>query len=445
LLDFVIKASVVSKTSARVGTHEVKSVLHYPVIRGTCIGAVVQTGLPCGAPPARLSNSTQVHAWISDAMGPHAFLVAVSKPSVSGGTSVFVRDSCTYVHIVEAHLPGAHDISVVRVLTDYRGLDEMHETVSKFNKDQLPSQSFMCAADSVRKEVVVDNSLASAVVCTTPQPLAWVPVEDVGQQASLARQAFNGAGLRYFPWRAKEMRLSAGACAMCRYSLQPDLAQGRCTRAAGKRAMRVLLTGDSHPRTVFRHFESMAYNRIALLAKGGNLSAPSRSKATETTTTFAAAVHADFWWDPYLESFTTREELLLSYDVVLFGFGMWPASFGQWTYEAYAQRIVEIAAMVRRLQTLAAARQRPVPVLLFAGAPAFPRPRKMPGFRITNARVGAFNSLGRRRLAEVGVPYLDLFAMTHPVPHYHRGDHMHYDHSVVLYSVVDWVLTIACR
>jgi hypothetical protein len=201
-----------------------------------------------------------------------------------------------------------------------------------------------------------------------------------------------------------------------------------------------------------------------------------------------------FLWDPYLEALRnepSRRQYIIAagFDVLVFGLGAWPASFGQWSMGKFHMAMRQVAATLVKLERARdeeeeeeAARSGapppsapPLPFLsIWAGSPAWPKPRKMPGFRITNYRLGVFNTIGeqvlllhrdeedpqyshrRRSHNHAKTPTgnssnnskrlrLDWYQPSFPMLHLHRGDGMHYDGSVVLYSAANLLANLVCN
>ena len=128
------------------------------------------------------------------------------------------------------------------------------------------------------------------------------------------------------------------------------------------------------------------------------------------------------------------------------------------------------AAIDRQLRAAGAGRTVTV---VWVAAPRYPKlGAKVIGWRITDSRVGAFNALAaslltaavdahddaRRALAAAAgggdaaaalglrlrLRTVDLFALSHAVPTWQRGDGLHYDRSGVLFTAVDALFAGIC-
>ena len=295
------------------------------------------------------------------------------------------------------------------------------------------------------------------------------------------------------------------------FSVDPTAAVHRLIDEHDGAPVVLLFCGDSQPRTVFRAMEAVLKNAPVSLAKGGQLEVDfSPAQRPRRPTDGSAPVDAvrgnathpkrrggrgrlpalslRYQWDPYLDALNgtvarwltylrrggsgdtsrpggrgdqTPTSLRRSPDghlIVVLSFGPWAASFGQWTYVQYATRVREVARVAEAfVRQCVHEGQRDLSVrFIWLGPPAWPKPRKMPGFRITNYRLGVFSYIGeqmlcapRYALGDEGVDAgssdawrraigcLDFFSMSFPLLRLHRGDHMHYDRSVLLFSVAD--------
>jgi hypothetical protein len=154
----------------------------------------------------------------------------------------------------------------------------------------------------------------------------------------------------------------------------------------------------------------------------------------------SAPVHSTFLWDSYLKRLTRFGDVLhQEFDVVVFGMGSWPASYGQWSMPMFGN------AVERLSEALGSASRGTNVLLVYAGSPAWPKHRKgTPGFRITNTRLGIMNQIAYDALLRVGAWILPLFDMSYPMAKMKSKDDMHYDRSVVLYTAVEYLADIIC-
>ena len=165
--------------------------------------------------------------------------------------------------------------------------------------------------------------------------------------------------------------------------------------------------------------------------------------------------------------------------VVVLGIGAWAASFGQWTFRHYADRVRQVADAAELAMTRASLVTNFSLRIIWLGPPAWPRPRKMRGSRITNYRLGVFSHIGeavmcphftkaQRRDDRESTPgddnsstsheaersrrawaspiwqrqvgCLDYFSLALPMRRLHRGDFMHYDFGAVPFAAIDAIV-----
>ena len=237
---------------------------------------------------------------------------------------------------------------------------------------------------------------------------------------------------RFYPYRGAEWTYEYHDCAFRDYVTDRQATKDcvlHSERQQGRGAVRrdkVLLTGDSQIRTLFRAWESVAADAPPILLKGGNLTL--RDSGSDVT----------YLWDPYLDAFAERGDYMLhNFDAVVLGMGPWPCSFGQWTMTHFEMRVRNLTHAVRRLVAHGVR-------VVWAGAPAWPKPRAMPRFRITNYRLGVMNAIGASLLGRAGAKHLNWFQIALPFLKLHRGDGMHFDWSVVIYTAHSVLRTILC-
>ena len=171
-----------------------------------------------------------------------------------------------------------------------------------------------------------------------------------------------------------------------------------------------MFIGDSQVRTLYRHYDAVMTRKRVSQAKGGNISS-----------SYPGGHTAWFLWDPYLNDLSKG---LLPWagrhDIVVFVFDAWPASFGQWTVEKYKAFTRELMMSVASVSSRT--------TFLWVGSPAWPKSRYgVPGFRISNTRLGLWNSISRSCVTALVVRCLDFFEVSWPHIRMHRGDGMHYD------------------
>ena len=277
----------------------------------------------------------------------------------------------------------------------------------------------------------------------------------------------------------------------------------RSSSLSTRSALRIMFVGDSQARTVYRHLEAVLDNRPVIHSKDFAMSAPKTRGKTHAGLPPApppsSGLEGYYLWDPYLERFANQTADLGDMialrnfrrggasavaaagaaaggdgdgdndassfpDVVLLSVGPWPASFGQWSFARMYDHMTNASRAIARFRRSPATtpwkdqqqqqRQRNRVRFVWYGAFAWPKPRKMPGFRITNARLRLFSLLGELAMSQAGPggsshdSSLAVVASSDEAWHwtagvarkYHRGDHMHFS-SAVLFEVLRRMLT----
>eukprot|EP01064_Diplonema_japonicum_P010698 TRINITY_DN17923_c0_g1_i1.p1 TRINITY_DN17923_c0_g1~~TRINITY_DN17923_c0_g1_i1.p1 ORF type:complete len:480 (+),score=66.96 TRINITY_DN17923_c0_g1_i1:62-1441(+) len=195
----------------------------------------------------------------------------------------------------------------------------------------------------------------------------------------------------------------------------------------------LLFIGDSQIRTVWRHYEAAWEGTTPVL-----------TKTSESDRVLSGGHRVMFTFNPLLTDLLENGSRYLFKgstdfpDYAVVGFGPWPANMG-WTHERFFKYTEDL---FRRIN---ASREGSPTKYIWAGSPAWPKPRRnSEGFRITNSRLRLWNTHTARLAARYGIPTIDFYAISLPFQHLHRGDGMHYDNSVVLYTMVEEVRRLAC-
>jgi hypothetical protein len=156
-----------------------------------------------------------------------------------------------------------------------------------------------------------------------------------------------------------------------------------------------------------------------------------------------------FLWDSYLARLASWDDqqcrtMALRYNVVVFGFGSWPASYGQYSYGEVLRRADAFAVVAQCLRVNGV-------TVVYAGTPAWPKHRKKnPGFRITNTRLSIYNRMAAHALVHAKPPttppqnialaplhFLPLYDLSISMAVMKRSDGMHYDGSVVTFGAIE--------
>lgn len=234
----------------------------------------------------------------------------------------------------------------------------------------------------------------------------------------------------------------------CSYDLRQSREAGALLRSLSRRVasasrsrksdgFRILFTGDSQIRTIFRHWVSVVDNEPPVQQKTFN--------ATIFHTS-AGSARSTFLWDAYLKHLMNdvaiQEMIAAEYDALVVGFGSWPASFGQWSFETMELQLRRLTKCFELLLDAGV-------TIVWAGSPAWPKHRKdTPNFRITNSRLFLFNSIAKKELVPLqqtshrsSLKFLPFYDLSISMSRLRSKDGMHYDGSVVLYSCVDALAT----
>lgn len=210
--------------------------------------------------------------------------------------------------------------------------------------------------------------------------------------------------------------------------------------AAHQKSVSILFTGDSQLRSLFFHWAAMVENKPVDLRKVFNHTIDHSAGASPTN---PLRWQTSFLWDSYLARLAAWdhaqcERIADSFNVVVFGFGSWPASYGQFSYGDVERRSAAFAKVVRHLRSLGV-------TVVYAGSPSWPKHRKRnPGFRITNTRLSIYNRIAQRELRLAGDPpeaaplyMLPFFDLSITMAAMKRSDGMHYDGSIVVFGAIE--------
>ena len=412
-----------------------------------CVGRVLLCwdGSP-SAEGAVVSRDTHLSSWMSSVAGPDAFRLSVSggKEKVAGSSRFLANTTlCSlaagsthrfgYSYIIEFAVreAGKYEIELKWELDNNWALNEVKDTVTHFKNAYLARGTQIPGSCKGPPQQGQHISTILRRCNDTGGSGRWVRSTVEPKRGQLPA---------YYPWKGHEWEYRLDGCRLDSFYASPNmlLEQLQSFKARiGGRPVKLFFTGDSQVRTVFRHWVSIVSNSPADIAKGGNLS-------------YTDGTHSvQYIWDPYLEAILNRSTMLAEghYDVIVLGIGPWPSSFGQWPMKQFASRLAAVAEHLKRFVELRLQAQDGIePLVVWAGAPAWPKPRKMPGFRITNSRLGTMNTIAVRRLrkgiGQLHFRHLDWFQPSLSMTHLHRGDGMHYDHSIVLYTAASMLANI---
>eukprot|EP00760_Papus_ankaliazontas_P021316 PhM_4_TR18672/c0_g1_i1/m.71152 len=379
-----------------------------------------------------LSKDREIDNFLKETIGPLGLRVAVEGTDVAMGRTVFISEACRYESFFEVHSQ-QHKSSdyrlTVKVDTDVcRGYDDTAPTVTSFANHYVfrGSPNMKCKS----RGTMATSSIFSDVIWSS----ASTTTESLQNLRNVATHFTH-------PMRGDTFRLHIRGTPLRQWTYSKDDIE-QCISGLGRFIGGVLFIGDSQIRTLYRHYDAIMKQTRASQAKGFNM-----------TSTYSKSHRARFQWDPYLKILSDELRLLLgSYDVIVFGFGAWPASFGQWDLAKYLQYTSQLFDRITREM-----KQQTHLKVFWAASPAWPKPRYgTEGFRITNTRLGLWNGLTRRLLNHQKmqqqsnnnnnyIRVLDFFEISWPHIKLHRGDGMHYDHSVVLYGAIDMILSEVCN
>jgi len=368
----------------------------------------------------QLSNSTVWDTFIRHHVGPDALRVTIlSDQELSMGAACSIPPEhsaahglMTYLVVARGRTRGDYVLQVRLEHDKYWALNEMHDSIPYSLKQDLLQHRVRC-----------DASVATVDRGATSPHLARCKGLGRPHEGCTYGRDDRPRGGRIV--RGAEYQLECANCSVERYH------RGTAARVWSCLSRRVLFIGDSHIRTLFWHWAAVVDDTVPRHEKVFNITIAHREKRTIATSTFL--------WDGYLERWLAyRDWIATNADVVVFGCGSWPASYGQWTVERWRHHHAEITASA--LQQLVDSGV----TVVYAGAPAWPKFRKNnPGFRISNYRLGLFEYIVRHYLPQQA-RILPFFELSYPLPRLRAKDGMHYDDSIILYSAADLLATYIC-
>ncbi|CUG88918.1 membrane-associated protein, putative [Bodo saltans] len=270
-----------------------------------------------------------------------------------------------------------------------------------------------------------------------------------------------------------------------------DGAAAKLVSPSAAPSSRWMITGDSQSRSMYRALRNEMTRRqqqLPQVPQGINSSdGDGGGKLRVADSTFSTA-SVSYRWDNYLDNLTTtlseavrwpddttttttKKDLKPAPQLVVaaVGMGSHPASWGQYTFLQYqqaAQRVAlelfTFACSPRRSDRRQRQQKR---IVVWYGAPAWPKPKSVDKFRITNSRLGLFNYAALSALHALKIDkkenisaaqktrgdddrlcsswhHLDFYAMTLPVLKWSK-DGAHFDKSMVLEMVTRELLRAA--
>eukprot|EP00659_Diplonema_papillatum_P011001 gene11001-16917_t len=379
-----------------------------------CEGVVTLVRTPCNATAERRTNVSHDPRWdayLKEFEGPDAFRVVVtSDQELLPLRVVYSRgDSCEWQGRFQLR-KGASGVKILAKwdTDNYNGISETIDTVTSF-RNKYYHHGFL-VGDCVN----VKNSSASVPDETLEHRFVRVSERERGDRFKW------WSGVRGSEWRwVGDRSFDPGPTESC---------------AVSKTS--VLFVGDSQVRTVWRHWQATLTRSPVVLWK-----------TFHDESTFGEGHKHAFDFNVFLENIVSCDgsqdspvcmnsrRMIEAFDVVVLGFGAWPANSG-WTHQRVFTALDRLFAAMR---TYNATR------FIWIGSPAWPKPRaNSPGFRITNQRLRLWNDRANDLAREHHIAAVPFFWIALPHVKLHRGDGMHYDNSIVLHTVVEQLAPFIC-
>ncbi len=348
----------------------------------------------------------------------------------------------------------------------FEGIDEVAPTTRR------TWSQYVVPKDAVAKVMAVDLQLSALRLhLRRPNLLqAWRNSEDKTETASTEQSArksttgifpslshLRGGTMRYLPltWAGNKVNIDDDDG-----GLSSVAANERCI--SGKT---LLVTGDSQSRSLFwaiRESLQKGFTQSAAPLNKPGSEPQHRDAASVGKITHAyfelRSVRLRYVWDSYLanisRSMIFEESTMAETDVIVVGMGAHAASWGQWTLRKYHSEMVRIARTLCGRLPGPSSSGSPGSnshgrVVVWYGAPAWPKHKSVENFRATNLRLGAFNAIAEQvlrsvcSLSSVKLRFVDFFHMTYSVPQLSK-DGAHYDKSIVAPTVAAAVAAASC-
>nr|ACI15912.1 hypothetical protein [Bodo saltans] len=247
-----------------------------------------------------------------------------------------------------------------------------------------------------------------------------------------------------------------------RAAMNEDAKLWQSAATKGK-SVNILFTGDSQIRSLFFHWSAVVGNRGVELRKVFNITYDDKPEDEDSSVDNKKEKpwRTTFLWDSYLARLASWSDaqcraMAQTYNVIVFGFGSWPASYGQYSYGEVLRRADVLSRVAQCLRTNGV-------TVVYAGTPAWPKHRKKnPGFRITNTRLSIYNRMVSHALLASGsasseqqrstsavvvapLHFLPFFDLSIAMAVMKRSDGMHYDGSVVTFGAVEVLASTMLR
>eukprot|EP01062_Namystynia_karyoxenos_P040286 TRINITY_DN29395_c0_g1_i1.p1 TRINITY_DN29395_c0_g1~~TRINITY_DN29395_c0_g1_i1.p1 ORF type:complete len:564 (+),score=154.08 TRINITY_DN29395_c0_g1_i1:128-1819(+) len=435
---------------------------------GDCAGTLRIARVRCSGTDwhRNLSNDAEHDRWIRSNLGPDTWRVRVAGAEVLMPTVRF-RGGCAYEAALRVGSAGDYSVAVELLYQNFDALDEVRNVWPPMLK--RPLLRLGPAAEAARRtlyhqgQLTPPSEVSLRCAASRPRPppsglprCGAAPAAD----ASVGRWRRTGSGKQLltkvrvkklqrqpvvFQWSLQgenEHAWVPDSCAL------PPLDVTSARRCLAKR--RVVVGGDSQQRAFY-------FGLLNFLRGHGdrcvrNISAPDHKgealfngdpRCVENTKGshkhLIGDIQLDFLEDAYIDKGCRPGGKYGRYDIVVLGFAQHPASRVHWPLARYQRALSERAACVRGLVS----RGRRVLWLL---APKYPDTKE--GYPVgvkdwrTDPRLELFNKRARAAIAPLGVPIVDMFALTAPMGHA-SSDQAHYN-NWVLHEVLSVAVAALC-
>eukprot|EP01065_Artemidia_motanka_P022682 TRINITY_DN26881_c0_g1_i2.p1 TRINITY_DN26881_c0_g1~~TRINITY_DN26881_c0_g1_i2.p1 ORF type:complete len:545 (+),score=175.23 TRINITY_DN26881_c0_g1_i2:27-1637(+) len=433
--------------------------------RDACEGTIRFRRSRCGGSNwGRNLSSDPLHdAWIRKAAGPDFYRVRLDGPETALAAVRFEGD-CTYAAPLSVSRGGEYALAVELLYRDYEGLDEARNVWPPLLK--IPVLPHGSKAAALRRSRYHAGQLTPpsdyVLVCRksdAPAPTAACRASTVepGRWVRLDGQTL------MTKVRVKKVQRHP---VLFQWSLQAEAAHewrpDRCALPSGAETLRaaraclakksVGVGGDSQSRAFY--FGLLNFMRGHATECMRNISEPDHQgpglfdgdpRCFENVKgqhkhSVGDGTRLEFIEDAFLDKGCKgAKPKYLRNDITVLGFGQHPASRVHWSFAKYKRALNE---RVQCVQGLVAKGRR----VLWLLAPKYPDTQK--GYPVgvkdwrTDARLEMFNSAAREAMAPLGVPVLDLYAISAAMGH-SSSDQAHYN-NWVLFEFVRVAVAALC-
>ena len=362
----------------------------------SCIGYVLIIRPDCRDTTTVISTNDKWNSYLKSIRGPDWFRVNIEGDDVTFMITLSYINNCKYIALIPKVMSSNLRVTIKWETDNYLGTSEMVQTVTSFREKYLTRATTFGSCNN--NDIKINNK----------------------GLYHKGRKGFERSTQRYqwsHPIKGIEWVWDNG--------LESTT---RCTNKT------IIFIGDSQIRSTWRHWVGMLKRKP-----------PELAKAFMSDEVHLYSHRVAFFFDPFMErlfSENVTKVINNSGDgevMIVFGFGAWAANIiPGWSHQRYVTAVTSIFDRISKSN-------QPNLRYIWLGTPTWPKPRRnSEGFRITNARLSLWNQIASKLAKSVGIQVIDFYGISYPHIKMNR-DQIHFDNSIIMYSVVEQIANSFCN